>query len=91
MKMLTVAGGLDWGGWLRGVIGSIISGGAAAAGGSLGTIVVDPMHFNLNGGLADVLKVAGVAFTISALVSLAKFLQTNPIPTDAPPPAAKGA
>lgn len=84
MQMLSVASKLNWSGWLLGILGAVISGGAGAVGASIGTIVVDPAHFNLSGGLLDVLKVAGTAFVISGIISLAKYLQTQPVP----PPAA---
>lgn len=86
MQLVTTAGSLDWGGWIKGLIGAIVSGGAGAFGGSLGAIVVDPSTFNLHGhGLLDVLEVAGTAFVISASVSLAKFLQLHPTPDSTNP------
>lgn len=86
MQLVTTAGKLDWSGWILGLIGAVVSGGAGAVGASLGTIVVDPMNFNLHGhGLIDVLEVAGVSFTISAITSLAKFLQTHPTPDSTNP------
>lgn len=84
MQLVTTASSLDWSGWLLGLIGAFISGGSGAVGASIGAIVVDPNTFNLHGhGLVDVLEVAGTAFVISAVVSLAKYLQLHPTPTSA--------
>jgi hypothetical protein len=72
---------LDWSGWLLGIMGAIISGGAAAIGGGTGAVMIDSQTFNIgNGGTAHLLQLMAVSFVISALVSLAKFLQTNPVP-----------
>ena len=81
MTLFAVATKLDWADWIRGILGAFISGGAAAIGGGFGSIIADPEHFNVvNGGLAHVLTVMGVAFLFSAIISLAKFLQAHPVP-----------
>jgi hypothetical protein len=84
MQAISNAKSLDWAGWLKGVISAIVSGGAGAFGGSLGAIMADPEHFSMNtgSGLHDVFTVAGYAFLVSAAVSLAKYLQTAPIPPE---------
>jgi len=76
MQMLTVAGRLDWGGWLRGVFGALISGGASSVASAFGTVVLDKNH-DLN-----VFAMMGITFVFSGLISLAKFLQTQPIPSE---------
>jgi hypothetical protein len=81
MQMIITAGSLDWSGWVRGVLGAAISGGAGAVSVGFGTMIVDPEHFNvLNGGIYHLLAVIGICFTVSSIVSLAKFLQTHPVP-----------
>jgi hypothetical protein len=81
MTMMATGKRLDWDGWLLGIMGAVISGGSAAVGSGFGTMIVDPDHFNiLQGGLRHMLTVMGVVFAFSAIVSLAKFLQTNPVP-----------
>lgn len=72
---------LDWGGWLLGAWGALISGGAGAISSGFGVGLVDPDHFNLTGGgFHRMLAVMAVTFLFSAIVSLAKFLQTHPVP-----------
>jgi hypothetical protein len=85
MQALSTATSLDWGGWFRGLIGAFVSGGAGAIGGATGATMLDPKVFNLNDGLGITLKLMGVAFLISGIVSLAKYLQTAPVP-NAPKP-----
>jgi len=77
---MSTAKKLDWRGWMLGIMGAIISGGAGALGSGLGTSVVDPKDFNLTAGFSHVLEVMATSFAISAAFSLAKFLQTHPIP-----------
>lgn len=86
MQALSTAVKLDWSGWVRGVVGAFVSGGAGAIGGATGATMLDPMTFNLNTGLGVTMKLMGVAFLISGIVSLAKFLQTSPVPGAVPPP-----
>lgn len=72
---------LDWSGWVTGIFGSIISGGAGAVGAAFGTILVDPKDFNvMGGGLHKLLISMGITFMFSAIISLAKWLQTHPVP-----------
>lgn len=79
MQMLAVAGKLDWGGWIKGLVGAIISGGAASVGSGISVTMLDKAH-DIN-----TLEVMGVTFLISGAVSLAKFLQQHPIPDDIQP------
>lgn len=86
MQMLVTATRLDWAGWVRGAVGALISGGAGAIGGGFGSMIADPTHFNIeSGGIHHLLMVMGVAFLFSGIISLAKFLQTNPVPAPEPP------
>lgn len=80
MQAITVAGKLKWADWFRGLIGAFVSGGAGAIGGATGATMLDPTKFNLNDGLGVTMKLMGIAFVISAVISLAKFLQTHPVP-----------
>jgi hypothetical protein len=65
---------LDWDGWFRGLIGAFLSGGAGAVSSGLGANYLDKAH-DLN-----IFKLMGITFLISATFSLAKFLQTQPVP-----------
>lgn len=56
---------LDWRGWLVGMLGAVISGAASAGAG-------------LSVGLG--LKKMGILASVSAIVSLAKYLQLQPSP-----------
>lgn len=78
MQMLTAATRLDGPGWIRGVIGAFISGGAGSIGSGVGASMLDKQH-DLN-----ILALMGLTFLISGIISLAKFLQTSPLP-DLPP------
>jgi len=69
---------LKWDAWLRGLISAVISGGTSAITGSLVVGGTDPEHYNFTTGKFWVLT--GSLFGASALVSLAKFLQTQPLP-----------
>src|ERR1039457_2324125 len=82
MQMLTTASKLDWAGWLLGIFGACISGGAGAIGGGFGAVIVDPSHDFTpgQGGTYHLLMLMGVAFLFSGIISLAKYLQTHPVP-----------
>ena len=62
----------NWREWLKGLIHATISGGTAA----ISTSIVAPETFNFGDGLKKLLMVAG----FSAIVSMSKFLSTNPFP-----------
>lgn len=81
MQMITVASKLDWGGWLRGLVGAFISGGAGAIGATTGVAAFDPSH-DIAG--VRMFEVMCTAFFFSGLISLGKFLQTHSVP-DAKP------
>jgi|HubBroStandDraft_4_1064222.scaffolds.fasta_scaffold3159919_1 hypothetical protein len=65
---------LDWGGWVRGVVGAFISGGAGAVGSGFAAMKLDTNH-DLN-----VFALMGWTFLFSAVISLAKYLQVTPVP-----------
>ena len=58
--------------WAHGLCAAIIGGGANA----IAVIVVDPLTFNLDDGIGNLLKVAAV----SAIVSAAAYLKRSPLP-----------
>ena len=62
----------SWREWLKSLIHAAISGGTAA----ISTSIVAPETFNFGEGLNKLLTVA----MISAIVSMSKFLSTNPFP-----------
>ncbi len=74
MQMIKTAGTLDWSGWLRGVIGAFISGGAASVGAGFAAMKLDTAH-DLN-----IFALMAVTFLFSGLISLMKFLQITPVP-----------
>lgn len=79
MQMLTTANKLDWSGWIRGVIGALISGGAASIGSGFAANIADPAH-DIN-----IFKVMWITFLLSGVISMAKFLQTTPVPIEVKP------
>ncbi len=74
MNALAVASKLDWSGWVRGVVGAAALGAGAVAAG-FGAQMADPAHD------ISIFKVMGFTFIISGVVSLAKYLQTTPVPS----------
>lgn len=74
MQMVMVASKLDWSGWIRGVIGALVSGGASSISAGFATTIADPGHD------VSLLKLMGITFLFSGVVSMAKFLQTQPVP-----------
>jgi hypothetical protein len=74
MQMLTTATKLDWNGWLRGIIGAFISGGAGAIGSGVAGNILDKQH-DMN-----IIALMGWTFLVSGVFSLAKFLQVTPTP-----------
>lgn len=79
LALITNVQKLDWDGWLRGAIGALVSGGAGAVGSGVAANILDKGH-DLN-----ILALMGTTFLVSGIVSLAKFLQTTPVPTPIPP------
>ena len=79
MKLLAVAGNLDIDTWLRGLLSAGISGGASAITGGIVVSGMDPAHYNFQAGKFYVL--VGTLFAANAIVSMAKFLQSSPLPS----------
>ena len=78
MSIATAVQNLDIGGWTRGLIGSAISGGASAIAGGIVLPSLDSDHFSV---LKPRFWIAIFAlFCASAIVSIAKFLQMEPLP-----------
>jgi len=65
---------LDWSGWFRGIVGALVSGGAGSVSAGFAAMKLDKGH-DLN-----VFALMGITFLFSGVVSLAKFLQTTPVP-----------
>lgn len=74
MQMAETAQRLDWDGWIRGIFGALISGGAGAIAAGTAVSYADPTHD------LSVFKVMYITFLVSGAVSLAKFLQITPVP-----------
>jgi hypothetical protein len=70
----------DWRTWWTGAMRALISGGAGGVVSGLGTMGIDPEHFNLTSGVGRTLELMGIVFVFQALVHLAIFLQTHPGP-----------
>ena len=85
MQAITVAQRLNWAGWFTGIMGAFISGGAGSISAALGTMMVDPLDFNLSNGLHKLLLVMLSSFLIPGLTSMFKYLQMKPIPDAVPP------
>jgi len=79
-KTTTVSPLTQLGYWTAGIVGSIISGGAGALSGGMGSMIVDPKDFNIHEGLHKVLQLAAITALMPAVVSLAKYLNLHPIP-----------
>jgi hypothetical protein len=77
MKFLNTVARLDWSGWGRGLLGAFVSGGAGAIGAASGVTAMDPSHDLAGWRLFGVM---GIAFLSSGIISLAKYLQTHPVP-----------
>lgn len=80
VQALSTAKALDWRGWLLGIMGAVVSGGAGAVGSGAGEVLLDPGHAAAAGGMKHVLALMGMTFLVSAAISLAKYLQTKPVP-----------
>lgn len=78
MRMLNTAANLDIDTWFRGLLSAGISGGASAITGGIVVSGMDPAHYSFQAGKFWILT--GTLFTANAVVSIAKFLQTSPLP-----------
>ena len=64
--------------WIRGLLSAAISGGASAITGGMAVSGMDPDHYSFQAGKFWILT--GTLFAVSAVVSIAKFLQAHPLP-----------
>ncbi len=80
IRALSNVGSMQWGEWFIGLWGAFISAAAGAGSSALGTMVVDPDHFNIHAGLRMLLEVMFCSAMIPGLVSLMKYLQMHPTP-----------
>lgn len=80
MIFLTKVSKLDWSTWLRGIIGSFISGGSSAIVGGVTVSGIDSEHYNFATHRFYVLVVT--LFLANGVISLAKFLSATPLPDE---------
>lgn len=79
MSIVTAAGTMDFNGWIRGLVGAAISGGASAVTGAIVLPALDAKDFNV---YTSHFYVAIFAlFLANALVSVSKFLAAAPLPS----------
>lgn len=69
---------LDWEGWLYGLLHAAVGGGAASASTGISGSVIDPA--NLAFGTMNSLKLMGVSFIVSAVISILMYLKQSPLP-----------
>jgi hypothetical protein len=77
VKLFSTVSNLDVDGWLRGLFSAGISGGASAITGGLAVTTMDPEHFQGS----KFWLLIGILFATNAVVSMAKFLQGQPLPS----------
>jgi hypothetical protein len=78
MSPFLIMSTLDMDGWLRGLLSAGISGGASAITGGIVVSGLDPEHYSFQAGKFWIL--VGTLFMANAVVSMAKFLQSQPLP-----------
>jgi hypothetical protein len=78
MKLLNTMSALDIDGWLRGIIGGFISGGASAVTGSIVLPALDAKDFNVY--TSKFYIAIGALFLANGIVSVTKFLSSQPLP-----------
>jgi hypothetical protein len=78
MRITAAMSTLDVDGWIKGLLSAGISGGASAVTGGLVVSGLDPAHYSFNAGKFWILT--GSLFMANAIVSVAKFLQGQPLP-----------
>ena len=88
LKAFTNLGQMQWGEWLTGIWSSFISAAAGAGSTAIGTMVVDPVDFNIHAGLSRLLQVMAFSALIPGTVSMLKYLQMHPTPDKTPVQAA---
>ena len=79
MKMILSASNLDISGWIRGILSAGISSFSGAIASGFGPMMVDPQDFNIQHP-AKAIETAAIGALIAGAVSIAKFLQTQPLP-----------
>lgn len=77
--LLTNMSTLDFDGWLRGLFSAGISGGASAIVGGFTVSGMDPHDYNFSNAKFYIL--VGALFATNAIVSMAKFLAAQPLPS----------
>lgn len=75
MNFLT---GMDWSGWLYGLLAGAIGGGATAVYGAMAATMVDSSDFAF--GSPKSLKLMGMMFAMSFIKDAALYLKQNPMP-----------
>ncbi len=76
---IAIASRLDYAGWLRGLFSAGISSFSGAIASAFGPALVDPKDFNLQNPML-MMKTAAIGGAISGIVSMAKFLNAQPLP-----------
>jgi hypothetical protein len=71
-----------WSVWVRSVVRALISGFFGGVVNGLAAVGIKPEVFNFDQGLSDLLKLAGAAGLISAILGVAMYLQRSPLPDD---------
>ena len=79
ISALATAQRLDYEGWLRGLFSAGISSFSGAVASGFGPALVDPKDFNLQNPIL-MIKTAAIGAAISGVVSMAKFLNAQPLP-----------
>lgn len=79
MNLIDTASNLDFDSWLRGLFSAGISGGASAVVGGFTVSGMDPKDYNFQQSKFYILVFA--LFATNAIVSIAKFLSAQPLPS----------
>jgi hypothetical protein len=77
--LLDNARGLDVAGWIRGLLSAGISSAGGAIASGFGPAIVDPNDFNFQHP-ALIFKTAAVGATVAGVISMGKFLNSQPLP-----------
>jgi hypothetical protein len=68
--------------WIHGLGAAFIGGGAGAVSAAFSAMLLDPVKFNLADGLGKVLKMMGMTFVVSGIISTAMYLKQSPLPPE---------
>lgn len=80
---------LAWASWLYGLLGGMIGGGASSVVSGLSAVIITPHAYNLGGELTHTLKLVGLTFVGSGIISACLWLRQRPLPEiQEDPPAA---